>query len=262
MLEVATWTARKQLRHDPPPLVLIDSNILSFAITHETQWIETANGGHMARVPVYPSTSKTREYTDITFLTSLVHLAKGGHLHFRTSAELKAEREGLSRETFHDVGWMDFNLLSGLDMPSVDRRDREWIVYSAFGPPINSRERQAERLAASDDPIFRGLVSALGPSNTQDAWHLRTAHVHGCKWFLTMDYALIRNLTAQANNRTVKKLNVTAITPTDLGRLLRIVPVPPLMMSYEKSSWFVHPELHSPSERRRVHTPATKNPPD
>lgn len=256
-------TRRARLTLGPEPIaVLLDSNIHHHAITHETGWISTGpkmwggqplDTGYMARVPVHRRDSDKAVYQDIKYLPGLIHLARQGYLRLLTSAELEAEREGQPNSRFAATGWFDYSLLSRSDIESVDGEvwGRTLLSASFYGEQLSPQEAQRKRLADSHDVLFRSLLDALGPSNSQDAWHVRTAEVHGVPYFLTMDWKLIGALKAQSGRSVIKLLKTRVLTPTDLGKILGLMPFPPVLLSYNDASFFVRADLHMPDERRR-----------
>ncbi|MFN4297685.1 MAG: hypothetical protein ACK4FB_12675 [Brevundimonas sp.] len=266
LLHWSTWQARKSLAGNAP-LVLVDSSVLHHAVTHETVWIDTGeslwggvvpiNTGYMARVPVHRFESDVAAYSDILFLPGLAYLGKLGSLRLRTSAELMAEREAHPPARFRATGMFDHNLFGGGELESVDGRHWDGIFGSAIEPRRSPRDIQQERLAASDDPLYRALLEVLGAKNSQDAWHIRTAEVHEMLCFLTMDHRLIRAMRAQARHPVIKNLKTRVLTPAELGKELDILPFPPLLLSYTDASYPVRTDVTQIDEKRR---PARRSP--
>lgn len=260
LLHWSTWQARKTLA-DTGPLVLIDSSVLHHAVTHETVWIDTGeslwggvvpiNTGYMARVPVHQTESDAAPYADIVFLPGIAYLGELGELRLRTSAELMAEREAHPPARFRATGWFDYGLFGGGELESVDGRHWESILGSPFQPRRSPREIQQERLAASEDPLYRALLEVLGPKNSQDAWHIRTAEAHGMLCFLTMDHRLIRAMQAQARHPVICSLKTRVLTPAALGKELGILPFPPVLLSYTNASYPVRTDVTQIGEKRR-----------
>ena len=108
-----------------------------------------------------------------------------------------------------------------------------------------------ERLAQSTDPLFRSLVSQLGPTNSQDAWHIRTAEVNGMFCFLTMDFSLLKTLQARSTTDPVRSLKTKVMTPEQLGNYLWLAPVNPVLLSYEDGNSPIRPDLHWPDSKRQ-----------
>ena len=260
LLHWSTWQARKALA-DNAPLVLVDSSVLHNAVTHETVWIDTGeslwggvvpiNTGYMARVPVHRVGSDVAAYSDIVFLPGLTYLGKLGLLRLRTSAELIAEREAHPPARFRATGMFDYSLFGGGELESVDGHHWDGILGSPFQPRPSPRDIQRDRLSASGDPLYRKLLEVLGPNNSQDAWHIRTAEVHGMLCFLTMDHRLIRAMQAQARHPVIKSLKTRVLTPADLGKELGILPFPPLLLSYTNASYPVRTDITQIDEKRR-----------
>jgi len=211
--------------------------------------------GYSARIPVRVPDSNSREYRSIRFLPGIAHLARAGRLQLLTSGELSVERDYQPIGRFRGFGHFDLNIFKDVEIPLVDKRPDHVYGTAWLGLP-SSREARDQRLAESTDPLFRALVSQLGQSNSQDAWHIRTAETHGVFCFLTMDFKLLKSLNARAKSEPVRSLKTRILTPEQLGKLLWLAPVNPTLLSYEDASWPVRPDLHWPDSKRR---PPTRN---
>lgn len=256
LLEFSLVLARPNLDPAKPLGVLIDSNILHHAVTHETRWISTGQSlwggkhpidtGYLARIPVHDRETEKVEYEDIKFLPGLVHLFKTQHLKLWSSIELKVEQAQHPNARFDAIHLYDHTLLKPNELDCVD--GSPWVLL--FDRTLSQADAQQARLAASDDERYHELVRILGPKNTQDAWHLRTAEIHGLPYFLTMDYRLVRNIAAQKRNRLIASLTTEAITPSALGSRLGIIPYPPALLSYTNASYPVRADLSLPGDKR------------
>jgi hypothetical protein len=242
--------------------LLLDSTILANAVTHTDAWIDTGTKlwggkipvptGYAARVPVHTGSNNTREYRDVCFLTGLTYLARAGRLRLFTSAELMAEQDRHPPARFRPVGYSDMSLLDGITLESVDG----WCfvgLVEAVGATGSAAlaKLQRDRLAASDDALFKRLVRVLGPKHSQDAWHIRTAEAHGMLAFVTMDYALLRLVENQREKLNALGLTTWIVSPEELGHRLGMVKLPPHLFSYNNASFPVRPDLSWPGERRR-----------
>jgi hypothetical protein len=117
---------------------------------------------------------------------------------------------------------------------------------------LPSREgEQRARLARSKDPLYLDLVKLLGPTNSQDAWHIRTAEFHGMHCFLTMDFKLCKKIEERRNQEPVRSLRTKVMTPLQLGRHLWLLPLNPRLLSYNDASFPVRDDLHLPDAKRR-----------
>lgn len=256
LLDFSLVLARSKLDLANPLGVLIDSNILHHAVTHETRWISTGQSlwggrhpidtGYLARIPVHDRETQKVEYQDIKFLPGLVHLYKNEHLKFWSSVELKVEQAQHPNARFDAIHLYDHTLLKPNDLDCVDGSPWGLLIDRT----LSQADAQQARLAASTDERYHELVKVLGPNNTQDAWHLRTAEIHGLPYFLTMDYRLIRNIAAQKRNRLIASLTTEAITPSALGSKLGLVPYPPVLLSYTNASYPVRADLSLPGDKR------------
>jgi len=244
-----------------PISVLVDSTVLFHAVTHETAWVSTGSTkwgphdvdtGYAARIPVRRK-DKSREYLNVSYLPGIAYLARIGRLSLMTSGELYAERLKHPSGRYSGYGYFDHDLFAGIEMKYVDA-----IPDMIFGPKSmnlpNIEEQQHERLAHSKDPLYLGLVKQLGPNNSQDAWHIRTAEAHGLFCFLTMDFPLLKNLDGRRGQEPIRSLRTKVMTPLELGTYLRIFPVDPRFLSYTGAGYPVRPDLHWPDGKRRRRT--------
>ena len=99
------------------------------------------------------------------------------------------------------------------------------MTISLFGSSGASAGAQRQRLDQTDDPRYHSLAKLLGPKNSQDAWHIRTAETHKMFCFLTMDFSLMRALDSQQGHELLKSLATRIMTPTEFGRYFGIAPV-------------------------------------
>jgi len=247
------------LRGAEPLGVLVDNSILGHAVTHETAWISTGValwGGHpfetgySARIPVHSANSTAVEYEHIKYLAGIAHLARQDYLRLKTSAELQDEtfRQPVGR--FRGYGYFDHSLFAGLKLESVDG-----LVFPTMGPSYlglaSARDQQRARLARSNDPLYLALLAQLGPKNSQDAWHIRTAEAHGLHCFLTMDFRLHRTVRRLKECEPFRSLQTQVLTPVELGKWLGIAPLPPHIFSYTNASFQVRSDLCWPDGKRR-----------
>lgn len=257
LLDLSLVRARPKLDPEAPLGILVDSNILHHAVTHETEWISTGQSlwggvhsldtGYAARMPVHNRRTQKAEYADIKYLPGLVRLFRTKHLKLWSSIELKAEQSQHPGARFDATRLYDHTLLKPNELDCVD--GSPWGLL--MDRSLSQSSAQQARLAASKDERYQELVKVLGASNTQDAWHLRTAELHGLPYFLTMDYRLVRNIAAQKRNRSISSLTTEAITPSALGARLGLIPYPPLLLSYTDASYPVRPDLSMPGDKRR-----------
>lgn len=256
LLDISLILAHRQLDTANPLGILVDSNILHHAVTHETRWISTGetlwggkhpiDNGYLARIPVHSRETPKAEYGDIQHLPGLVRLFRTKHLMLWSSIELKVEQSQHPNARFDAIHMYDHSLLKPNELDCID--GSPWALL--LDRTLVQKGAQQARLAASHDERYHELVKVLGPSNTQDAWHLRTAEVHGLPYFLTMDYKLVRNIAAQKRNRLIASLTVEAITPSALGARLGLIPYPPVLLSYTDASYPVRADLSLPGDKR------------
>ena len=278
LVDWSTFRAQRSLKVTGPIKVLVDSNVLGYGITHETRWIPTGTSnwggadvetGYAARIPVHSADDDSEIYRDITYLPGIAHLARIGLVKLMTSAELITERLRHPIGRYRGYGFFDFNVFKDINIPSVDGnhlpdfRDLDFfnenptinmVIHSTDIDPLaifgTSREEQQARLSKSKCALYNGLVAAIGAKNNLDAWHIRTAEKHGMFCFLTMDRKLMRNVNSKQKGFPLSSLETKLMTPSDLGRHLQLIPVPPVVLSYNDASFFVRPDLSSPANKR------------
>lgn len=258
---LATFRARAKLSRACPLSLLVDSTVLFHSITHETAWVSTdpaqrgreqGGTGYFARVPVRPESDESEMHREVKYLATIAYLARTGYLSLKTSAELLAEQHRQRAGRYMGNGVYDFNLLSGIRISSLD------------GFPMRARrrrggqdsaEQQRARISSSTDQLYLALVKVLGPKNSQDAWHIRTAEVHGQYCLLTMDGPLLKNFKGRRGQEPIRSLQTKLLSPSDLGKELGVVPLPPRLFSYDGASFPVRPDLPLAAGRRRPRKP-------
>lgn len=259
MAHNSTFRARQRLRKDGPIAVLVDNTVLDHSVTHETAWISTGvkkwgphdvQTGYQARIAVHPADSTSEEYRNIQFLPGIAHLARRGFILLKTSAELNDEQFRQPVGRFRGYGYFDYSLFSDIKMESVDG-----FVGPTLGPRYlnlpSAVEQQRERLGRSDDSLYAGLVQLLGNSNSQDAWHIRTAEVCGLFCFLSMDFSLMRCIRSRRNQEPLKSLKTRIMTPVEFGHHFGMLPVPPHVFAYTNASSPVRSDVCWPDGQRR-----------
>jgi len=259
LIGASTLAAQARLFRKPSLQVLVDNTILFHSITHETAWISNGkskwgpheiDNGYSARIPVRAAENESREHRNIRYLPGIAHLARIGKVSLMSSGELWTERFYQPSGRFNGYGYFDLDLFKDIDMPLIDKIPDMQMGPSWLGLP-SVEEARDQRLAQSTDPLFRSLVSQLGPSNSQDAWHIRTAEVNNMFCFLTMDFKLLKTMQARANTDPVRSLRTRVLTPEQLGNYLWLPPVSPTLLSFEDANSPIRPDLHWPDSKRR-----------
>lgn len=238
--------------------VLVDSSVLYHGVTHEAGWVDcgdaswggwTFRAGFQARIPVYADDDDSRVAQSVRYIPGIVSLAKRGHLKLATSSELRDEQLSHPVTRFAGVGPFAYSLFRGIEFELL--REPQYSLIISSMPGVRSVEQQRrDRLSHYSDPLYKGLLSALGPKNSQDAWHITTAERHDCYCFLTMDFRLLDSLAAQANNHAVKSLKVKVLTPEQFGVRFSIPPISPRLFSYHEASVPVMHDQNWPESRR------------
>ncbi|KFC69559.1 hypothetical protein FF80_01367 [Devosia sp. LC5] len=243
--------AEVHLRKVGPIKVLIDNSALGHGVTHETAWMNTGrslwggqipeNTGYSTRIPVHAPNSSDRLYREVTYLVGIAELAKRGHIKLVTSAELQAEslRQPIGR--FRGYGAQDLNVFDDIHMPSVDGHH-----FDAVDP----KAAQQARLAESKAEPFATLARLLPKKSNLDAWHIHTAHKYDLYCFLAVDFPLIDNFRRASQRKEFPQLNVKLMLPSELAAAIQLRPIETFAISYQNASWFVHPELSSPDNKR------------
>ncbi len=265
LLTLSTYKARRELAGASPLEILVDSSVLALAVTHETRWVSTGrhpwgqqmpDTGNMARVPVrrkpnrHASPEAKRDYEEVCYLVGLVHLARIGLVRFKTSGELRVEQWKHPVGRFKGYGYFDLSLFNGIDIESVDRM-AEMHFQPSWKKGPSWADQQKERLQNSTDALYKGIVKHLGSTNSQDAWHIRTAETYGLFCLLTVDRSLCTNFRQRSQQEPIRSLHTTVLTPTELGRRLGLRPLDPKYLSYEGASFPVRPDLSMPGDKRR-----------
>jgi len=253
------------LEQDGPIDVLVDTSTLAAAVTHESRWVSTGptkwgdvfvDTGYLARVPLRKRPAKgaqdyeVRDFQDACFLTGIAHLARLGLIRLRSSGELDIE------QWRHPVGMVkgyslfSRSVLQGVAITPVDKMPNFVIGPKWMNLP-SLKEQQAERLESVSDELYKGLLHRLGKKSSQDAWHIRTAEVHGMFCFLTTDHTLLRNLQAQGKHEPIRSLRTKVLSPAQLGAILGLRPLDPRHISHEGASFPVRSDLHMPTSKRR-----------
>ncbi|WAC71033.1 hypothetical protein OU995_15605 [Roseateles sp. SL47] len=134
---------------------------------------------------------------------------------------------------------------------SVDGMPQISIGPSSMKAP-RMKELQRERLQQSTDPLYIALRRRLGEKSSQDAWHVKTAEVHGMYCLLTTDYTLMRQFEAQGKHEPISTLHTKVLSPAQLGKELGMLPLNPKFLSHEDADMPVRADLYLPSGRRRA----------
>lgn len=250
-VRLSTFQAEMYLRRTGPITVLIDNSALGHRVTHETAWINTGkvlwggkapvDTGYSARIAVHAPDSSDRIYREVTYLVGIAELAKRGYIKLVTSAELAAEswRQPIGR--FRGYQNQDLNIFDGIPMPLVDGHH-----FDAVDP----KAAQQARLARSTEEPFVTLAQMLPKKSNLDAWHIHTAHKHGLYCFLAVDFPLMENYGRALQRKGFPQLDTKLMLPSELAAAIQLRPIETFAISYEGSSWFVRPELHTPNNRR------------
>lgn len=250
LVNLSTIQARAHLRGTTPLRILVDTSVLGHSITHETAWISTGTKkwgphdiatGYAARIPVHSPKNDSRLYQEVRYLAGIAQLARRGHIELFTSAELKAEtfRQPVGR--FSGYGYYDLGLFRGIPMESVD----------GFHLDLNDpKQTQLRRVASCNDPLYQSLLALFGQKGSLDAFHVFTAEKFGMFCFLHIDFPLSEKVTQNRAKAAFTELTTKILTPSQLGKMIGLLPVDSNLLSYEEASFPVRPDLHWDKQRR------------
>lgn len=242
LVHLTTFRPRRAIPLNAPLRILIDNTVRGLAITHESAWITTETGGYMARINVHPRDSEGRAYRNACCLPGVAHLARLGHLELLTSAELKDETFRQPMGRFTGYGYMDLNLFADIQLKSIDGHVLATMGPSWMGLP-SAVEQQRHRLANTGDPLHEALVKLLGPTHSQDAWHICTAERNGLFCFLTTDFGLLNHVQHMGGKEPLRSLKTRIMSPEQLAKHLDLPPIPTVLFSYDKASFPVRADL-------------------
>lgn len=252
----------KRLKAANARRVLIDNTVLFHAISHETAWIDTGKSlwggeieidtGYLGRIPVRADDDESDAGRSARYLPGIASLARRGHVLLVSSDELLDEQLTQPVGRYGGYGYFDYNMFNGIPFERI--RDSKYSTsFDPLGPRNPSlKEQRRKRISTKTDALYQDLVSVLGQKNSQDSWHIATAEKNDCYCFLTMDFRLIRNMRAQANNASIRSLRTRVMTPEAFGRKFAILPISPRLFSYHNASFPVaHTENWPDSKRQK-----------
>jgi len=252
--------ASKELQSGGKVNLLVDNTVLSHAVTHDTGSVSTGekpwggitvDTGYAARIPVHSEFDHREAARSVRYLPGIANLAKRGFISLSVSDELKDEQLSQPIGRFKGYGIFDLSLFD--DVPIKILRDPEYtVVIGPSRPGVSSvREQKRRRLQNKADRLYQSLVEVLGKKNSQDAWHIATAEKNNCYCFLTMDFALIRNVRSQSGNKAIRSLTTKLMTPEEFGKAFKMVPVPPRICSYHYADYPVEHDTNWPESERK-----------
>ncbi len=256
-LQLSAHHARKGLATSDPLKVLVDNTVLGFGRTHETigivretHWPPGGEPGQVIvchRAPIdisqrYGSKKLADDldvYEDARYLPGIAHLTRRGLIQWKTSFELFSER------SYQEIGryqgkknYFDYWLFEGIKIESVDGYGVPGISeidLNPIGVPPDNRSKQIDRVSKSTDPLYKGIVGLIGTEKNLDAWHIRTAAVHGMFCFLTMDYKLRRIVKQNNGKEPIASLSTKVMTPAEFGRHIGLSPIDPYICELAES---------------------------
>lgn len=257
---VAMIPAARKLSKGKIGRILIDNTLLGHGITHETAWLDTGKAqwgdveidtGYAVRIPVHSEQDNSREARSVRCLPGIVNLTKRGLITLATSSELQDEQLPHPKGRYAGYGIFDYSVFQGLPIEAIE--DQEYSVIISPSPGVPSlKEQRHKRLNKKTDPLYLDLVKVLGQNNSQDAWHIYTAERNECYCFLTMDFALIRNVRAQAGNKIIRSLRTKIITPEEFGREFSVTPLSPRLFSFHGATFPVLVMSNRVDSKRQV----------
>ena len=254
LLRVGTWKIRKSIR-DNNIRVLIDNSTFQYGRTHETildkqvvHWPPESDPSEvemLRQVPKYYKESEKKVWDNLVYLPAIAYLARTEPFLFTSREllnELNHQQIGRSRGR---IGWCDYNLFEGIEIPSIDGYDAiefdleyfsrnptfNGIISSTdidpFGTYPDNQEKMNERISESTDPLYKGLVTLLPKRMNFDAHHISTAEKYGLFCFLTMDFRLHEHMKRLENKEPIASLQTKVMTPEEFGKYWGLPPVDP-----------------------------------
>jgi hypothetical protein len=260
VISISVSEATRRLKAANVRKLLIDNTVLAHSVTHETAWIDTGKAqwgdieidtGYAARIPVHDDGDIRDAARSVRYLPGIAHLARHELIVLLTSKELQDERLSQPSGRFRGYGIYDYSLFRDIKFETIRDSDYSMVIGSSYLGIPSIEEQRRKRLESKTDPLFRQLVSILGPNNSQDAWHIATAEHNDCYCFLTMDFKLINNVRAQAKNPIIERLRTKVLTPEEFGREFRIIPIPPRFFSYHNASYPVERKTNWKDSKRQ-----------
>jgi len=245
VVSLSTVPARMRLRRTGRLRILIDSSVRGHSITHKSASISTGvekwghvdfETGYAARIPVHSPTNDTPTYNEVRYLGGIAYLAKRGALDLFYSAELRAEQFRQPTGRFRGYGYFDLGLFNDVKFTNIDGE----LHLDLHAP----EDAQLTRVASCSDPLYRSLLKLLGQKHSLDAYHIYTAEKFGMFYFLHIDFKLGNLIAQHASKPVLANLKTKVLTPSQLRKLLGLLPIDTNILSYKGSSFSVHPELH------------------
>ena len=213
----------------------------------------TKNERHVVSVePIYVEHENKETADNIRFLPGLIYLFSQGNLGLFTSDVLRCEQSSQPIGRYNDgISIFDYDLFENVQFGQIDGYEAlcnisdalEWIngkihfkkdffekaptfngmIFSTdidpFGdcPDAKNRLQQYLMKKRTRDSQFDSIVNCLGEKNMQDAWHIYTAEIHKLDYYLTLDFKLLRTLSARRGHKVIQELNVQSVTPKQLA---------------------------------------------
>lgn len=256
MISRALREARSKILEQGGVSILVDSTVLGHATIFKTGWVHTGTklwggqsfeAGHAARMVTH-APDQTDLYKNVCFLPGISKLAKEGSIKLFSSAELRDEVYRQPSGRFIGYGCYDFNLFSGISIPSINGHIISATSSSLAGGSNGlAKIAQRNRLRSLDDRDFTALLRLMGERNSQDAFHLLTAERHRLFCFLTMDFKFRRTWESARKNKGYP-LSTPVMTPEEFASHFGLKPVPPYILAYDKASFPVRTDLRAPGK--------------
>ncbi len=201
----------------------------------------------------------------MTYVPSLIYIAKKGGMVWFTSDVLEAEKLSHPVGVYKGMLWCRDSIFSSVKRDNLDGYEAychcddalEWkdgqIHYKLewfekhptfngvigsmdkdpFGSCPNAKEKLHEWLEEKRkeivefERIIKTIWSGKGQEkkNIKDAWHIYTANKYGMDYLLTTDLNLIKDIDKKEDSKLVKSLTVKVISPKDLGKKLGVDPM-------------------------------------
>ncbi|WP_162939436.1 hypothetical protein [Neorhizobium sp. NCHU2750] len=196
----------------------------------------------------------------VRFLPAITALARKKIVKLYSSSELRDETWTQPSGRYQGYEIYDYSLFSGVEIETV--KDRNYFMMmgpSSMGfPSLVDQRKSRMSISQNVDPIFLGLVDALGEKSSQDCYHIAFAEKNNTYCFLTMDFKLIRNLNSRRKHPVVANLKTKILSPYEFGTRFQLTPFSTRLFSHHKASfpvawWENWPKSgRKPRKRRRT----------
>lgn len=199
--------------------ILIDNSVLQFSIAFKGEWQSSGiqywgealidTGGIRS---VLQSLSTKKISPQEGYIAALAKKFLKNEIEAYTTDALKFETYHQPSGRFRGINYGDISLLSKISPQQIKTLDG----FSFSIPSDDVVEKLRTHINRSVEPDFLDIKNALPKKSSQDAWHLYCIQKHGLDVFLTMDFALMRQIRSIADKSLRERVEKIVRTPEDL----------------------------------------------